>query len=1131
MDDRVDASAFDSAAPVAEPDEEEISFATLARRTQVSALPIPMQNPVCLPFGELDPEVFERLVAEVVHRQDNRGVQFYGRRGQKQYGLDIVERERTDSRSLYQVKRYQEIDGAAIGGAVVEYAGSPRRQDYTGEPRRFDPRRFVLVTSASIDSDKATVDEIARLQDEYAGDLEIEAWGVETLSRGLRDASNLIYAVFGPAWAKAFCGFEPAPPPPGAPHPLALVEEPTEVLGLASIVADAQQLATTQPLDAARLYGSVATELETHSFPGHAALLRRRQADAASRGGDARQAFDVLWALVLDEVLLGIQEHRARSTELDSLVAQLTPVDRAKWEVLQLIAAWYEQGVELADSVSALRQIVAVKDRDAAVLCCLVLEQVVVDALQEHEPPYAVVGEPGPGTRELVIELATLAGHCESQDPILRARLRCAVADVSLTADATLAEVTAAFEKLADDAAAGRYLRAGGLVTSRAAYQFAVHGELERAENLWRRSVLMASEAGFYGDVRNSLRAMQLLHSDSARIPVTGLDIVVRALPNQQRLLAGSSNAVLRAFEAVLGEKFVDAFGSTRRDLWESRIAGHLLEELLALRLFGDVLLGSGHPVEAVQCYVLAGESTKAVKAAKPLTTRAEVDRWLSSPIRRRRAAAIKTLAAQARLIGDDEVLAVVETLLGLAAPMWQEPLMGSAPAQAAVEAVAAMGGRIPAEAIDRLLELSTPARHHATRLSDVLGRLLFNAYWAVPSRRADVAAVLLDMLRLDQPPMNLWENIGRLPASGRGPLLDEVRVLAADGNTEAVEALSGWGDESPVVQLAARRACAALLRRRLGTENAISEVGTQERATVQLLKCLLGAQEEAAVDDSELVPGLSRPAGGTMFVTTVVVESTDEPAAPGQVDADSVDEVAVLAAGPRDALAEAVAGKLLDIVKDSGQGAACRLNTVDALRHLIPDLPASIAAELAPDLLRVHEAPALSELDEWEIGSDVPLSRMRVDVGARDLAPRALVAAAEAFAHGRDGSRPVDDEEAEFAEQLVAYAMSLLQAGGKPAIAGSFAVAAVASAAPSLHHHATVLLFHPDAEVRARGTARAPLGEAMVRQLTADDSPAVRRALAARCAELGDEVRSILAADPDSVVRQTLASCVQKHG
>ncbi|MDQ4040037.1 MAG: hypothetical protein M3313_17230 [Actinomycetota bacterium] len=207
--------------------------------------------------------LLERAAAEIVSRQNNRGAQFYGRRGQKQHGLDIVERETTGSRSLYQVKRYKELTGSKIREGVEEYAGPPRPIDYEGDRRRFDPRRFVLVTSAELDRDTGNIDTLRELQDEYDGDLDIEVWGAEALSRKLRDAPNLVFAVFGPHWAEAYCGFRPAPPDPAAPKSLGLVEAPVAVLHLDSLEADAMTHEATDPLLTACLYGVVGRDSRT----------------------------------------------------------------------------------------------------------------------------------------------------------------------------------------------------------------------------------------------------------------------------------------------------------------------------------------------------------------------------------------------------------------------------------------------------------------------------------------------------------------------------------------------------------------------------------------------------------------------------------------------------------------------------------------------------------------------------------------------------------------------------------------------------------------------------------------------------------------------------------------------------
>ena len=96
----------------------------LERRTLAEVLgavqqtPVPLQNPALLPLGQLDPEVLERLAAELVWRRNNRGAHFYGRRGQAQYGLDIVELEPHATCSLYQVKRFQVMSASQMASVV-----------------------------------------------------------------------------------------------------------------------------------------------------------------------------------------------------------------------------------------------------------------------------------------------------------------------------------------------------------------------------------------------------------------------------------------------------------------------------------------------------------------------------------------------------------------------------------------------------------------------------------------------------------------------------------------------------------------------------------------------------------------------------------------------------------------------------------------------------------------------------------------------------------------------------------------------------------------------------------------------------------------------------------------------------
>ncbi|PZS37446.1 MAG: hypothetical protein DLM62_19175 [Pseudonocardiales bacterium] len=1128
-----------------------LTRAQLWRHTQTAPLPVPMQNPTLLPLSKLEPGVFECLAAEIVSRQDNRGVQFYGRQGQKQHGLDIVERDRTGSRSLYQVKRYEELTGEKIRNGVEEYAGPPRPVGYHGDRRKFDPRRFVLVTSAELDRDTGNVDTLVELQDEYDGDLEIEVWGAEALSRKLRDAPNVVFAVFGPQWAEAYCGFRPAPPDPAAPKSLGLVEGPVAVLHLDSTEADAMTREATDPLAAAQLYGVVARGLRDGNFPGHAAEMRRRQAKAAQAGGDQDTAFSILVDLALDRVLAGEDfVPGSLRNELRRMKPALRPVQQAKLLVLTALVGWYEQGSDLKTTVPALRTLATAGDQHAALLCCLTIEQALVDGLYDFIPARSTVVGTDADTAALLEELRDMASASDSPDVVIRARLRCAVADAALIADANPCGVDIAYGKILGDALAGRLLHARGLVTSRAAYAFAIRGDVDRADTLWRQSILASSEDSFYGDARAAMRASRLLTADSGRLDMTGLEVATSAMPNRRRLLAGAHDPALAALEAAHNDKLPDAFGDTRRYLWEGRLGGHLQEELLAVSLFGDVLAAGGHPAVAVESYVAAGEAEKAATVAAALPEPVDIYVGTSSAVRRRRAAAIQVIGAQAATVRDDDVAEVVEMLLQAAAEVWEAPLWSPLPELDALKAVASFGVRIPETAVDGILTVAGPALTRNTSASDIIAHLLIQTYWAVETRRQDLANALARMLQLPEAPYNLWDLVQQIPAAAREPLLAVVVALADEGRGDAIEVLARWRETSGAVQLAARRACAALLRRPVGIERTTMTVGTQESATVDLLLALLDADELIDVPTTELGPDQAQPAGGILMCSITLLPEGDAgsgdapgtetaqdaigntlppPDAPTPVVQDATpnvpDDAALTATGSPSDLAVAVAMHLAAMTEDERDGGGSRVQAVSALYHLVNRLPPAVARQLARRLAAVHQAPRLSETDRWEISTDTPFSRTRFNTGASDLAELALATSAKAFAAAHAGVRVTAADRA-FVDDAMASAARLLR-DDRPQtrLRGALTVTAIATVASEFSGHATGLLFHSDEQVRALGAAHAPATPQMFAILAQDPAPRVRAAVAGRASELPDAVRRALAIDSHLVVRRGITS------
>src|SRR6266699_3726188 len=526
--------------PGADPGElTELRYPDLVRARQTSPLP-PLPPPLVgassLPLDALDPEVLERLAAELIRRRPNQGAHFYGRRGQKQYGLDIVERENPDANSVYQVRRYQVLTPDLISSAVTEYA------DSAGEgggkpPRRFAARRYVLLTSAPFDNDPALQDRLEELQQRYRGDLVLEVWGQEKLTAELRDCGALVNAVFGPEWARAICGFVPAPPGPADPDRLGLVEHPVVVLNLDALEGDARAREASDPLGSARLYGVLADALEEASFPVHAAAQRRKQASVLTAAGDATAAFSILWGLALGHFTAGAASPAGAGDvyrDLEMLRPQLTASQAAKADVLKAAQAWYEHGSQLALAVPALE--------------------------------------------------------------MLRVE---AYADVALPADSVPDDVDAAFKAILQRAGAGRFRGAGGLVFARAAHAFAMHGDTARAIDLWRQAILLSSESRLYGDVLACRAALTAAVLEQPVIAAAEL-IPVGPLPNDARLLQAAWPPELDALRAAHAGKLPAAFGVTRRYQWESRLSGHLSDERDAVELFGDVLLAAGRPASAL---------------------------------------------------------------------------------------------------------------------------------------------------------------------------------------------------------------------------------------------------------------------------------------------------------------------------------------------------------------------------------------------------------------------------------------------------------------------------------------------------------------------------------------------------
>jgi hypothetical protein len=79
-------------------------------------------RPQLLPFHELTPDDFERLLVTVAREVDGpRDLHKYGVPGQRQHGVDIIGFDATGRPHGYQAKRYADFTERDLAGAVEAY--------------------------------------------------------------------------------------------------------------------------------------------------------------------------------------------------------------------------------------------------------------------------------------------------------------------------------------------------------------------------------------------------------------------------------------------------------------------------------------------------------------------------------------------------------------------------------------------------------------------------------------------------------------------------------------------------------------------------------------------------------------------------------------------------------------------------------------------------------------------------------------------------------------------------------------------------------------------------------------------------------------------------------------------------
>jgi hypothetical protein len=153
-----------------------------------------------LPYGRLGGPGFERLCYEVLG-SEGHSPRFFGRSGQRDYGVDIVV-EAADERGVYQCKNLAE----APSWTAVRDAVSKFETDWLGEAGLPRPTAFVYCCPHPLD-DHDLGQEWTRFRDAFKQrtGVAISFWDKDAFDTRLKRLPDLVAGLFSNFYAEHFC--------------------------------------------------------------------------------------------------------------------------------------------------------------------------------------------------------------------------------------------------------------------------------------------------------------------------------------------------------------------------------------------------------------------------------------------------------------------------------------------------------------------------------------------------------------------------------------------------------------------------------------------------------------------------------------------------------------------------------------------------------------------------------------------------------------------------------------------------------------------------------------------------------------------------------------------------------------
>ncbi|GAA1818401.1 hypothetical protein HC028_17275 [Planosporangium flavigriseum] len=516
----------------------------------------------------------------------------------------------------------------------------------------------------------------------------------------------------------------------------AVVRGPVAALELDGALDQAERLLAAGDPSAADLFADMANRLEEARFWPHAAIMRRREADARQSAGYSDDAVigrvGLAWAH-LDAVQpweAGFALNDGRRPGVAERVSALA----ARVSKAVDAAVWVAKGSDLDGLVTAfdgLEEGDPYRERAAAFLC----EEAIADAR-----PDVMLDR-----RDLLEAVArTAAGHGDGPTRRCGARIQMCIADATGQWAPLLPEIHRRYPRPIVAWAHARYGR-----------HLALSGDGAGAQTQYLLAIERACVAEMFDEAADWLYALRTVRFWYADFETDDQHPLAQALrPNAKpSQLPGSPHTAEHALRAMLDEgKPREALQRVQRWRWQAVVRAQLTEEIDAVESLGTLLQRHDEIQAAIKCFVRAGAEKEAAAAARYLPDApAHLDTDMLAPVESCRTAAYAAVAAAADLISDDDARTWADAALAEIAADHDERLIGRSARLQAFDALAALCDSLSDDQVDKLLLLVAPLidrpADHYRHTDEAVAKILMSA----AAKRTDVVPLLVRALLADQ--------------------------------------------------------------------------------------------------------------------------------------------------------------------------------------------------------------------------------------------------------------------------------------------------------------------------------------------------------------------------------------------